>query len=79
MTTNKAITPSNGINVYIANANAGLVNCKTICNKCDQVSDIVSRSCGWLGNVSDQNIIDDMTPEAYLFHHAARTHNTDWM
>ena len=32
----------------------------------------------WLtGNVSDQNIVGDVTPAGYAFHHAARIHKKD--
>ena len=33
----------------------------------------------WLtGNVSDQNIVGDVTPAGYSFHHAARIHKKRW-
>jgi len=33
----------------------------------------------WLtGNVSDQNIVGEVTPAGYSFHHAARIHKKGW-
>ena len=51
----------------------GLINCQSICNKCDDIADIVLRDTDvdalvitetWLsGTDSDQKVIGDITPE----------------
>ena len=63
--------------------NIGLVNCQSVCNKCDDMADYVKDLDSdalviteiWLtGNDSDHKIISDLTPEGYTFRHAPRTH-----
>jgi hypothetical protein len=73
------ITPNNG--TAVQNLSIGLINCQCISNKSDEISyvvqdmdiDIVTET--WLtGNVSDLNIVGDVTPARYSFHHAVRIH-----
>ncbi|KAK2138836.1 hypothetical protein LSH36_2340g00003, partial [Paralvinella palmiformis] len=75
------ITPYNG--TAVQNVSIGLINCQSICNKSDEISDVVKDmdldalviTETWLtGNVSDQKIVGDVTPAGYSFHHAARIH-----
>ena len=75
------ITPYNG--TAVQNISIGLINCESICNKSDQISDVVKDmdldvlviTETWMtGNVSDQKIVGDVTPAGYSFHHAARIH-----
>ena len=75
------ITPYNG--TAVQNVSICLINCQSICNKSDEISDVVKDmdldalviTETWLtGNVSDQKIVGDVTPAGYSFHHAARIH-----
>jgi len=61
----------------------GLINCQSICNKTDEIVDVVRDGDFdilvmteiWLtGGASDQKIVGDVTPAGYGFHHTARTH-----
>jgi len=61
----------------------GLINCQSICNKCDEVADVVRDTDldalviteTWLtGTDSDQKVIGDLTVEGYSFCHSPRTH-----
>ena len=63
----------------LQNVNIGLIHFQSICNKSDEISDVVKDmdldalviTETWLtGNVSDQNIVGDVTPARYSFHHA---------
>ena len=78
------ITPYNG--TAIQNVSIDLINCQSICNKTDDISDVVKDmdldvlviTETWLtGNVSDQKIVGDVTPTGYSFHHIARIHMKD--
>ena len=51
------ITTYNG--TVVQNVSIGLINCQSICNKSDEISDEIS----------------DVTPAGYSIHHAARIHN----
>ena len=60
------ITPYNG--TAVQNVNVDLINCQSICNKSDEISDVVKDmdldalviAKTWLtGNVSDQKIVGD--------------------
>ena len=75
------ITPYTG--TAVQNVSIGLINSLSICNKSDEISDVVKDmdldalviTEPWLtGNVSDQKIVGDVTPVGYSFHHAARIH-----
>ena len=75
------ITPYNG--TAVENVSISLINCQSICNKSDEISDVVNNmdldalviTETWLtGNVSDQKIVGDVTPAGYSFHYAARIH-----
>ena len=74
------VTPYNGTDVQNC---IGLINCQSICNKYDEVSDVVKDmdldaiviTETWLtGNVSEQKIVGDVTPAGYSFNHAAGIH-----
>jgi len=76
------ITPYNN-GTAVQNVSIGLINCQSICNKCDELSDVIKDvdldafviTDIWLtDNVSDQKIVGDATPPGYSFHHAARIH-----
>ena len=63
------ITPYNGTSVQ--NVSIGLINCQVICNKSDEIYDVVKDmnldalviTETWMtGNVSDQKIVGDVTP-----------------
>ena len=63
------ITPHNGTGVQ--NVSIARINCQSICNKSDEISDVVKDmdldalviTETWLtGNVSDQKIAGDVTP-----------------
>ena len=67
----------------VQNVSIGLINCQSICNKFDEISDVVKDmdlvafviTGTWLtGNVSHQKIVGDVIPDGYSFHHAARIH-----
>ena len=67
------ITPYNG--TAVQNVSIGLINCQSICNKSDEISDVVKDmdldalviTETWLtGNVSDQKIVGDVTPAGYI-------------
>ena len=67
----------------VQNVTIGLIKCQSICNKSDEISDVVKDmdldalviTQTWLTvNVSDQKIVGDVTPVGYSFHHAARIH-----
>ena len=64
----------------VENVRIGLINCESMCNKSDEISDVVKDmdiviTETWLtGNVSDQKIVGDVTPAGYSFHHAVRIH-----
>ena len=75
------ITPYNG--TAVQNVSIGLIHCQSICNKSDEISDVVKDmdlaaldiTDSWLtGNVSDQKGVHDVTPAGFSFHHAARIH-----
>ena len=75
------ITPYNG--TAVQNVSIGLINCQSICNKSDEISDVVKdmdldalviTETSLTGNVSDQKIVGDVTPAEHLFHQAARIH-----
>ena len=62
--------------------NVGLVNCQSICNKCNEIVDCIQDmdfdvlvlTETWLtGTESDQRISGDLTPEGYVFRHSPRT------
>ena len=67
--------------IIVPNVTIGLINCQSICNKSDVISDVVKDmdldviviTATWLtGNVSDQKFAGDVTPAGYSIHHAAR-------
>ena len=75
------ITPYNG--TAVQNVSIGLINCQSIFNKSDEISDVVKDmdldalviTETWLtDNVSNQKIVGDVTPAGYSFHHTARIH-----
>jgi len=77
------ITRYNG--TAVQNASIGLINCQSICNKADEISDVIKDmdldvlviTETWLiGNVSGQKIVSDVTPAGYSFRHAALIHNS---
>ena len=60
----------------------GLVNCQSVCNKCDDIADYVKDldldalviTETWLtGKDSDHRIIGDLTPDGYTFRHVPHT------
>ena len=60
------ITPYNG--TAVQNASTALINCQSICNKFDEISDVIKdmdldalviTETGLTGNVSDQKIVGD--------------------
>ena len=75
------ITPYNS--TAAQNISIGLNNYLSICNKSDEISDVVKDmdfdvffiTETWLtGNASNQKIVGDVTPAGYSFHHAAWIH-----
>ena len=75
------IAPYNG--TAVQNVSIGLINCQSICNKSDEISDLIKdmdldalviRDTWLSGNVSDQKIVSNVTPAGYSFHHAAWIH-----
>ena len=73
------ITPYNG--TAVQNVSIGLINCQSICNKSDEISDVVKDmdldvlviTETWLTrNVSSQICAGKMTPVEYAFHYEAR-------
>ena len=67
----------------VRNVSIGLNNYQSICNKSDEISDVIKDmdfdvffiTYTWLtGNASDQKIVGDVTPAGYSFHHAAWIH-----
>ena len=77
------VTPSYSEGVQKTPLKIGLVNCQSLCNKCDEIVDVVREEAfdalvvteTWLtGGISDQKITGDVTPVGYSFYHAARTH-----
>ena len=75
------ITPYNG--TVVQNVTIGLINCQWICNKSDEISDVVKDldlddiviTETWLtGTVSDQNIVGEVTSVGYSFPHVVWIH-----
>jgi len=75
------ITPYNG--TAVQHVSIDPINYQSICNTSNEISSIVknmdlhapinTETC-LTGNVSDQNIFDELTAAGYSFHHAARIH-----
>ena len=64
-----------------------LISCQLTYNKLDGIFDVVTDMVldalviieTWLtGNVSNQNIVGDMSPAGYSFNHAVRIHKKGW-
>jgi len=75
------ITQYNG--TPLQTVSIGFLNCQSICIKSDEISDVVKGmdfyalviTESWLaGNVSDQKIVGDVTPNEYPFYLATRIH-----
>ena len=60
----------------VQNVSIGIINRRSSCNKSDEISDVVKdmdldAQFTWLaGNVSDQEIVGQVTPTGYSLHHA---------
>ena len=59
---------------HVENVSIARIKCLSICNKCDKVCDVVKdvhldaviiTETRLTGNISDQKIIDDVTPDGY--------------
>jgi hypothetical protein len=75
------LTSYNG--TAVQNVSIGLINCQSICNKSDEISDVIKdmdldalviTETLLTGNASGHKIVGEVTPAGYSFHHAARIH-----
>ena len=75
----EVVTPSYSEGVQKTPLKIASINCQSLCNKGDEIVDVVGEvgfvtETGLTGGISDEKFVGDLTPAGYSFHHVTRIH-----